>query len=97
MSGGDALFVQTPIYGTELVYVGQAAGTHYTHNGGGANYLCIPLDPEYLDYVSDTEHELGLLYGAEYQIGENYPNANNNMTMMCRVPCVTLMPGVPFS
>ncbi len=35
------------ITGTELVYTGRAGGTHYTHKGGAANYLNMPLDPEY--------------------------------------------------
>ena len=35
------------VTGTELVYTGRAGGSHYTHAGGGANLLCMPLDPEY--------------------------------------------------
>ena len=28
--------------GTQLLYAGRAAGSHYTEKGGGANYLCLP-------------------------------------------------------
>ena len=31
---------------TELVYTGRAGGSHYQH-AGAANYLCMPLDPQY--------------------------------------------------
>ena len=30
---------------------GFAAGTYYTTTGGGANYLCMTLDPEYNEYA----------------------------------------------
>ena len=36
------------VTGTQLVYAGRAAGSHYAHKGGGANYLCLPNDPSYL-------------------------------------------------
>ena len=35
------------IIGTELVYTERAGGTHYSHKGGAANHLCMPLDPEF--------------------------------------------------
>ena len=50
--------------GTELVYVGTAGGSHYSHHGGGANYLCLPNDPKYLSTRDATGSNL---YGAEYQ------------------------------
>ena len=31
--------------GTEVVYSGRAAGSHYSHQGGGANYQCITEEP----------------------------------------------------
>ena len=30
--------------GTQMVYAGRTGGSHYTHNGGGANHLCMPSD-----------------------------------------------------
>ncbi len=36
--------------GTELLYEGIAGGSAHNHKGGGANYLCLPEEPEYSDY-----------------------------------------------
>ena len=51
--------------GTELLYSGRAGGTHYGHSGGAANYLCMPDDPDHLQYQSGVQ---GLSYvaGVEY-------------------------------
>ncbi len=51
--------------GTELVYKGLAAGTGYTSTGGGANYLCITEDPQYLSSTVPTYYTY--MQGAEYQ------------------------------
>ncbi len=32
---------------TEIVYTGIAATSSFSEPGGGANYLCLPEDPEY--------------------------------------------------
>ena len=36
------------ISGTQLVYVGRAGGSEYNEQGGGAEKLCLPLDPDYI-------------------------------------------------
>ena len=55
------------VSGTTLVYTGRAGGSHYTHNGGGANHLCMPLDPEYsLAYRSGVQGQ-AYVYGTEYE------------------------------
>ena len=43
---------------TQLLYSGRTAGTHYTQSGRGANYLCLPDNPEYLatETVSHNSH-----------------------------------------
>ena len=33
---------------TQLVYAGKAGGTFYNQERNGANYLCMPLDPDYV-------------------------------------------------
>ena len=58
--------------GTELVYEGRAAGSYYTHNGGGANYLCMPDNPQYLSYHSGN-YGGSYLYGAEYDTWRSGP------------------------
>ena len=52
--------------GTELLYSGRAAGNRYTHQGGGANHLCMPDDPEHLQY-GDGVNGHSYLFGMEYQ------------------------------
>ena len=52
--------------GTELVYKGLAAGTKYDQTGGGANYLCITEDPQYLS--STVPSQYSSIHGAEYQV-----------------------------
>ena len=70
--------------GTELVYEGRAGGSHYTHSGGGANYLCMPDNPQYLSYEPGN-YGASYLYGAEYETyrsdGPFYSMYNHN------VPC----------
>ena len=54
LSAGGAIYTrwgrttcpETP--GTELVYEGLAGGSDFNQYGGGANYLCLPNDPDYL-------------------------------------------------
>ena len=55
------------VTGTELVYAGRAGGSWHSHMGGGANYLCLPNDPEYLEYQPGVQG-LSPVYGAEYQM-----------------------------
>ena len=52
--------------GTELVYAGRAGGTHYAHQGGAANHLCLPEDPDYLQYRAGVQG-FSPVYGVEYQ------------------------------
>ena len=51
--------------GTELVYAGYTGGTHSRQNGGGANHLCMPPDPEYSKYMPGVQGE-SYVHGAEY-------------------------------
>ena len=51
--------------GTELVYQGIAAGSHYNNRGGGSNYLCLPKEPKYSNYHPGVQGN-SLLHGTEY-------------------------------
>ena len=73
--GGGATYIRwgksscPNIAGTQKVYSGIAAGSWYSQLGGGANYLCMPKDPE---YKSDLTYRGGLseysqLNGVEYK------------------------------
>jgi len=60
--------------GTELVYSGLTAGSHYTHTGAAVNYLCLTKSPAWNKY-DDAEQAGAMVYGAEYQfetIDRNY-------------------------
>ena len=58
--------------GTQLLYEGITAGSHYTYKGDGANYLCLPKFPQYLSTVlHDSE---SYLYGADTKPTTKYSN-----------------------
>ena len=51
--------------GTELLYSGRAGGNHHGHSGGAANYLCMPDDPDHLQYQSGVQGQ-SYVAGVEY-------------------------------
>ncbi|WAR18452.1 hypothetical protein MAR_000290 [Mya arenaria] len=55
-----------PGNGTETIYSGLVAGSHYTHKGAAANYLCLTQQPSWNKY-NDKQEAGGLVYGAEYE------------------------------
>ena len=68
--------------GTTLVYSGYAGGSVYWRRGGGANIVCLPMDPELnILPIEDTIHGVTQMYGSEYESGflgsqnENVPCA----------------------
>ena len=67
--------------GTTLLYSGRAGGTRYAHTGGAANYLCLPNDPDHLQYqsgVQSSSHVGGVEYwysGFPSLSSLNYHNA----------------------
>ena len=72
--------------GTQLVYAGKAAGSHYSHGGGGAEYLCLPNDPDFLTYRNGAQSSRSYLHGAEYETSDFGPlSAFNNHNVPCAV------------
>ena len=51
--------------GAERIYEGYAASGWYNHKGNGANYLCLPKDPQYLSTANPAADSY--LFGAEYE------------------------------
>ena len=45
------------------------AGSYYNKNRGGANYLCLPEQPENLTYTAGRQGGRAYLYGTEYETG----------------------------
>jgi hypothetical protein len=79
--------------GTELLYTGIAGGTFYNHKGGAANYLCMPLHPEYssaLRYIAGAQGH-SYVYGAEY---ENPIQSTHDHNVPCAVCYVSTRPTV---
>ena len=54
--------------GTTMLYTGLAGGTGWNQSGGGANYLCLPKNPQYLkNGLPNGNTRFSYLYGSEYQ------------------------------
>lgn len=51
------------------LFSGYAAGSFYTHAGGGANILCLTDNPEWAT-KDDTLRNLASIYGVEYTIAD---------------------------
>ena len=65
------------------MYEGYAAGSHHTHAGGGANYVCLPRDPLFEDDI--TGGSRSLMYGAEYEIPSGVLNSLHDHDVPCAV------------
>ena len=73
---------------------GFAAGSHYTHTGGGVNYQCMPNTPEYNSWSNSGSYSI--LYGAEYESGNNglftrFVNDQNVPCARCLTPRSAVM------
>ena len=55
--------------GTELVYAGRAGGTHHNTQGGAANHLCMPENPDYLRFTPGVQGGNSQVRGVEYDTG----------------------------
>ncbi len=55
--------------GTQLVYAGRVGGTFYNELGGGANYLCMPNNPDYIlpQRTTGIVNGFAFVHGGEYQ------------------------------
>ena len=72
--------------GTQRLYAGRAAGSWY-NRGGGANYLCLPEQPQYSTYTAGTQSGRAYLYGVEYQTGRGDTNSPLLSVHDHNVPC----------
>ncbi|KAK2180771.1 hypothetical protein NP493_428g02018 [Ridgeia piscesae] len=93
-STGGAVYIRwgrktCPGNGTDLLYWGVAAGSHYTHSGGGSNYLCLPRNPEWGKTTAGFQYGESL-YGAEYETSSTndpFPKVNGRSLVQNNVPC----------
>ena len=91
-SNGGSIYIRwgksscPEVEGTELVYSGITGGTWYSQEGGGANYLCMPKDPEYTLRNRGGVDGHAHVYGSEYE----YPlQGTHNHNVPCAVCCVS--------
>ena len=56
--------------------LGVMGGEHYTNQGGGVNYLCLPHNPKYGNY-KDGYQNSGRMYGTEYEVNTVNPFKKN--------------------
>ncbi|XP_064605973.1 short-chain collagen C4-like [Liolophura sinensis] len=76
-----------------LLYDGFAGGSFVTYGGGGANYMCLPKDPQWAKTIDGRQDCVGLMFGAEYQsCAENdhlFSNENADTSSIYEqdVPC----------
>ena len=54
------------------IILGVMGGSHYTHTGGGSNYLCLALDPIFEKTTPGTQG-YSYMYGTEYEVSA-FPN-----------------------
>ena len=47
-------------------------GADYLQAGGGANHLCLPDEPEFLEVVPGLQSARSRISGAEYEIGNSF-------------------------
>ena len=74
------------VTGTQLIYAGRAGGTSYAAQGGGAEKLCLPLDPDYITAPRSTSATVSsTLHGAEYQFYNGPQNNLHDQNAPCTV------------
>ena len=56
--------------GTELVYAGRVGGSFHNQQGGAANYLCMPDNPDYSAFRAGVQGN-SPVYGTEFETGHS--------------------------
>ena len=75
---------------TELVYSGRAGGSWWSQTGGATNYLCMPDNPDYLQYDSSVQGR-NYVYGVEYEAYDSQPLRVNPNVLAHNAPCAVCM------
>lgn len=75
--------------GTQLLYAGRAGGTHYNRQGGGAEKLCLPADPDYIPGTAGFTGFANVIHGAEYEFDlgpTGHLHQSNVPCAVCYIP-----------
>ena len=75
---------------TQLVYSGRAGGSRHDRNGGATNYLCMPDNPDYLQYDSRIQG-LNYIFGVECNQETGQPLRVNPDVWGHNAPCAVCM------
>ncbi|KAK2166003.1 hypothetical protein NP493_1340g00016 [Ridgeia piscesae] len=68
-----------------LLYSGVAGGSYHTHKGGGANYQCLPRNPQWGEHTDGTKSGT-YMYGGEYEfLAANSPFLERHVKVMIPV------------
>ena len=67
----NILIIMKPYETFTANITGHMGGNHYTSKGGGANYLCLPHNPEWGNRM-DGVQGLSTIYGTEYETAAGY-------------------------
>ena len=62
------------------------AGSHYSHYGGGSNYLCLPLNPIYEKLIRGNQGS-SYIYGTEYEVSSQKQIFKNSNLHDHDAPC----------
>ncbi|XP_067024585.1 uncharacterized protein [Acropora muricata] len=65
---------------------GIIGGEHYTHYGGGSQYLCLPRNPKY-DKYQNGRQMAGSVYGTEYEVSQYNGNPFDRNLHNHDAPC----------
>ncbi|XP_060595584.1 uncharacterized protein LOC132749718 isoform X3 [Ruditapes philippinarum] len=60
---------------SSVVYKGYTGGKWYRDTGGPANYVCMPEDPQWAEYLDGFQDIGNRMYGTEYE--DNYESTFN--------------------
>ena len=84
-------YILTKQYSIFCWFLGYFGGSHYSHKGGGSNYVCLTRDPIYEKYESGFQNYRSRIFGAEYQTYSAgiYPSSLHDHDVPCAVCHVT--------
>ena len=81
--------------GAELVYTGRTGSTPSRHQGGGANYICMPHDPEYSLPFRSGVQGYSIVYGTEYESSIVGSSQYNAVCAMCYAAVINTVIKIP--
>ena len=75
----------------QLVYSGRAGGTNYLAQGGSAEKICVPNNPDYIPgSIEPSQTAISVVQGVEYEIAQGSPlrhlQEQNAQCAVCDVP-----------